>query len=426
MKIKRGFGYIVLCVSLGVLSACSDGLAFRANPQNLREDDDDSNNPGSDDDPQNPGGSNCDSGENKVQRLNLTPNSIAGANVMLVIDESGSMDEEIDRTVSQIQQFIDRIFEATGNNYRIGLVFDKDGDALNGVQPFSTQLAQNPQNVFYFESETWSKWSDIAVAKAFLGNLYEQTLPINIPLDYRISNGSPTLSGISECNSALGYYFRPRAHRLDRRGGYNVNGTQPCNPVTSSRRIQDYFLPGIDMNIITISDDDNNVSWDIEGFLADPTADDAPYPEIIDLMFKDVIRPLGAQVDYRYHSIVGPVGSTNRATVINGMTEYIELDGLAHLALSRKTGGTQFDVHEPDWQPLFDALTEDIIFSEQRANLVCAPEASSVEVYFDGVRLPASRYRVDLANKRIRFLPAAFEGLDPETPIQVEIRYRVS
>jgi hypothetical protein len=138
-------------------------------------------------------------------------------------------------------------------------------------------------------------------------------------------------------------------------------------------------------------------------------------PEIVDLMFSDLVRPLGSDVRYIYHSIVGPMGSESGPDV--------DKDGVAHLALSKQTGGATFDIRAPNWQPLFESLTEEILYSQQESLLACKPQANTVEVRFNGNLVSSAQYSV-LANlKKIAFEASAFEGFASGQSINIEVRY---
>lgn len=402
-----------------LLTACAQGLNFKAElksqvgSENGGEDNKDDDVDNKFEHPFNEGGDKtCKTEDWLHENFELNPDAIQGANVILLLDDSGSMTNEFQKVVYEIQDFIDGILAATGNNYRIGLIFDKDMQALAGQvftdnngnpitdrNPFVKQIAD--PNVFYFEKETWSKWADIALARVFMPATYMQTLPDLIPLDTP-PFGHPIIP-LENCQG-MGKYYRPRANQS------NFYNTPACITAQDALRIDDYFLPGITMNIVTVSDDDLNVNFDRNNFSwNDPTKN--AYPEVVDLMIKDLIRPLGEDVDYVYHSIVGPTPGGG-----------VELVGTAHMALSKKTGGGLHDIRTNDWGPLFDLLQEQIIFSEQKVSLDCTP-SESIEVRFNGNLVDRDHYIVQAPQQRIRLLPEAFEAYPSDEPILVKVSY---
>lgn len=406
-----GFLFVALA-----LVACAPNIELEKKAKNVVGDDVDSDPSDNEfEHPFNPGDENeasfCETTEVVEEKFVLDPDSISGANVVLILDDSGSMAGEFQKVVLEIQDFIDGITAATDNNYRIGLIFDKSKPAINGRNFYDTngQLIANPnpfhrqidgEKVFYFEKETFSKWADMAFARVFMPITYMQSLPSSIPLD--VPNSGAVLSP-EDC-AGMGKYFRPRTPQI------NFYNTPGCIYSQDAYDITDYFLEDITVNIVTVSDDDLNVNFDRANFdWSDPEKN--AYPEIVDLMFKDMIKPLGEDVSYIYHSIVGPTPGGG-----------IDLPGIAHMALTKKTEGGLHDIRTNDWAPLFDLLQEQIIFSEQKADLQCAP-AANLEVRFNNNLVDPENYRLVTAQKRVRLLPAAFDGYDPGTPIQVKISY---
>ena len=348
------------------------------------------------------GGEACTSGTQKNEIFVLTPNYVNGANVVFLIDDSGSMTNEIVKVVNEVQGFIDGIL-AQAQNFKMVLVFDKDGSGIRsgwgGANPFAAQIAD--PDVYYFEMETWSKWADMAFARVFMPFVFMQTLPDVIPADTPYT-GLPVAS--EECQGA-GKYYRPRDYQS------NFNNTPACISAVLGQDISQVLLPGITVNVVTLSDDDLNVAFDRANFdFNDP--DKNAYPEITDLMFSDVISSLGDSVGYKYYSIVGDTSRPGIARV-----------GTAHLALTKHTGGAFFDIREPDYGVLFDQLQEQIIYSEQATNLTCSP--MNVEVRINNILIGAQYYQVMQPQNRVQLLPGAFDGFPPDEPLTIKVTYQV-
>lgn len=360
----------------------------------------------------------CDTSDALVESAQLTPDSISGANIVFLIDDSGSMANEFQKVVWELREFIDGITSATGNNYRIMLVFDKDKaairnrsfyrdlaktDLIDDPNPFVDQIAD--PNVFYIEKETWSKHSDIALYQAFGNAGAFQSLPAVLPVDQPWSLPSITLG---DCNLA-GEYFRPRHNVSD----YGV-GTLGCYSTEDDGRLGNYLLGDFVVNIVSISDDDLNVNFDRANFDFDVPAMDA-YPEVTDLMIRDVVSDLGEGTGYQWHSIVGPVGSQSGSG--------IDKDGIAHLALSKRTSGAVYDIREDDWQPLFSNLQEQIIYSEQRVSLSCEPKSENIQVKLNGTPVDAANFVVLDVDKKVQLLPGAFDGYPSGQVLAVQVTY---
>ncbi len=417
---------IALIFSLFVsLNACSNDLGLmtrKSTTDSTNRDDDGGGGSGSNP----PGGTTpgtCQAGS-RTQNFSIRTNGIEGANILFVIDDSGSMSGEFQKVVWELRDFIDEISAASSGNYRMAAMFDIDGDGLNQTfyrdrdrrdpildpNPFIDQIQEG--SLQYIQEETWSKHSDLAWFRAFAPADFIQRLPNPVPVDYPgVLPSGFVRHEASECTGP-GKYFRPREN-LTQNVAYG--GNPWCGAADQKLDVRDYFITDQDVQIVAISDDDMNLSFDRANFsFFDPNKN--AYPEIQDLLITDLLAPLNAE--YIYHSIVGPEGSEGSST--------IERDGIAHLALTKKTSGLTLDLRETDWKPLFDELTKAVIFSSQRVGLACAPSAPSVRVKFNGVLLASNKYRVDVARKRIQFLPAAFEGFELGELIQVEVTYSVS
>ncbi len=430
---------LIMILFLGcaaTLSACSEELAFqtRTPSTNANDGDDpvdgDSNGEDPDVDPIDPGGPGgpaaCESTSMRTETVSITPDAVEGANVVFLIDDSGSMSGEFQKVVWELQDFINGILGVTSNNYRIVMIYNTDGAALNGrtfyrnrnntnpilnANPFIDQIMSD--DVDYFQKETWSKWSDVAFAKVFMPADFMQSLPLVIPTDNPndspiTANSTPMIS--TDCQGA-GKYFRPRDHT----GSYGY-GSFACLTAENHAAINDHLLPDLNVNIVAISDDDLNVAFDRPNFSpTDPTKN--AYPEIVDRMFTDLVRPLGDDVRYIYHSIVGPIGSESGADV--------DKDGVAHMALSKFTGGATYDMREANWQPLFQNLSEQIIYSAKDTALSCKPAVASVQVTFNGSVVNPSNYLAFPSLKKLNFKADAFDGYPSGTPISVQISYRI-
>jgi hypothetical protein len=273
---------MALCV-LG-LSACTEQLQFEKRAE--VDGDSDGDNIGADgQDPDdvdpidqdddgggNPGASPCPSTTTKTENLSLTANAIEGANIVFLIDDSGSMSGEFQKVVWELQEFINGILGVTANNYRMVMIYDTDGaairnrsfyrdrnltDRINNANPFIDQMASD--DVAYFKKETWSKWADMAFARVFMPSNFLQTLPLAIPTDS--PNDSPvrvtsTPMQAADC-AGMGKYFRPRDSTSD----YSY-GSFACIEDEDGANIANSLLAGFNVNIVAISDDDLNVAFD--------------------------------------------------------------------------------------------------------------------------------------------------------------------
>ncbi len=335
----------------------------------------------------------------------IVPSATRGANVVFLIDDSGSMDREISKVVEQIQKFISGINSASGNNYRIVLIFNTTVDAPRklspGANPFQTQLA-NP-NVKYIEQRTWSKWADIAFYRAFAPASFMQAMPSPIPEDKPFSGASMT----ADSCSGPGKYFRPRDYQS------NFFNTPGCvSAVSSAIAVESFLLPNIAVNIIALSDDDLNVAFNRTQFSATDPEKNA-YPEISYLMMKQVLAPLGLATPMVYHSIVGTATGPDIPKV-----------GTAHMALSKKTNGGIHSITLSSYQPIFADLQEKIIFAEKSVELQCAVRADKApQVMFNGQEVETQNYSVTVGDKVVRFKPEAFDNYDPSAAIDVRVDY---
>jgi len=422
------FGFVM------TLSACSEEVAFTtrsaaAPVDGLSDGDDPTLVPLDDpDDTINTNGApnTCAPTSLKTDSVSVIPDAIEGANVVFLIDDSGSMNGEFQKVVWELQSFINGILGVTSNNYRILMIYNTDGLAIknrtffrnrnntnpiNGPNPFIDQIMSD--DVDYFLKETWSKWADIAFAEVFMPANFMQRLPLVIPTDNpndatQRSTSVPMLA--TDCQGA-GRYYRPRDHVTDY--GY---GSFPCLNAENQADIASYLIPNLNVNIVAISDDDLNVAFDRANFSLTDSAKNA-FPEVVDHMFSDIVRPLGDDVRYVYHSIVGPIGSESGPDV--------DKDGVAHLALSKHTGGGTFDLREANWQPLFQNLSEQIIYSAKDVALSCRPSSSSLQVSFNGAVVDPSKYLAFPVLKKLSFKPEAFDGYPSGAPVTVQISYLV-
>lgn len=420
--------YIMFALLAFALSACNPGAPTVDRISNAGNDDgiittplgqpgDDGN--GGDDDGEDNGGS-CVSGDTETQNFTLNPDAVNGANVVFLIDESGSMSGEMAKVGSNLQNFADQIAADTSNNYKILFVYNsriRSNAALNDT------VRDNP-NVNRVDSETFSKYADIAFFRAFAKTDYIQVLPDLLPLD---SADAPNPAPLLPADCGDNDFWRPRAAPWSNKNYYNtpgcvVSGVYDNNGVLQHPNLSDYLLPGIAVNIIGISDDDLNVAWDRSAYT--PASGDDPaapgyvassglgYPEVTDLMFRQVLRESGLNENYIYHSIVG----------FDSGASGVEEVGEAHLALSSKTIGEVYDITRADWSPLFDDLTLAIQFSEQKADLSCTPRPD-VQVFFNNTPVSDANFIVEPSEMRVRLLPAAFEGYSGD--IVVKVVYQV-
>ena len=336
----------------------------------------------------------------------IIPASTRGANIVFLIDDSASMDGEIAKVVGQIQKFINSINDATNSNYRIILIFNTNVDAPKRLSPYANPFAAQLTNphVKYIEQRTWSKWADIAFFRAFAPLNYSQKFPLPIPVDRPYSGAAMQPS---QCRGP-GKFFRPRDYQS------NFFNTPGCiNALSTGISASSFLLPNIAVNVIAFSDDDLNIAFDRAQFdRLDPTKN--AYPEITYLMMKDLLSPLGAMTPFIYHSVVG----------MNPGESGVELVGKAHMALSKKTKGGIHSITLSDYQPIFQDLQDSVIFAEKSIKLTCSIRKNiAPQILFNGVLLDSSHYTAAEGDSVIRFDPSAFEGLDPNSPVQVRVQY---
>lgn len=354
----------------------------------------------------NDGNKECLSGDPSNQSFSLTVDSVSGANVVFLIDDSGSMANEFAKVGDNLRKFANDISAQAGNNYRIAFVYNKNKLNDSDLQAAIDDVAE----VRYAESETWSKWADMGFFRAFAKSSFDQVLPPTIPVD------DPTYMGITLDNvktladCGANDYFRPR-QMPDYWFSPNFNHTSACISPVSHLNLSDYLLSDTVVNIVGISDDDLNTSWDRAGFNPSPSSDQNAYPEMVDLMFKKVLSDGGMRSDYIYHSIVG----------MNQDDPGVEEYGESHLALSKHTGGSSYDITQADWDPLFNQLREAVIYSEQSVDLSCS--ASSVKVFIDNIEIDSSLFQVSPDGRRISLLPAAFTGMDSGQVVSIRVEY---
>lgn len=417
--------YIGFVLLVFALSACNPGAPTVDRVSNQGNDDGFITTPlgqpgdDGDDGDDNSGGS-CVSGDTETQNFTLNPNTVNGANVVFLIDESGSMSGEMAKVGANLQNFADQISADTSNNYRILFVYDS---RVRSHAALNSTVADNA-NVNRVDSETYSKYADIAFFRAFAKTDYVQVLPDVLPLD---SADAPNPSPVLPADCGENDFWRPRAAPWAFKNYYNtpgcvVSGVYDNNGVLQHPDLSDYLLPGIAVNIVGISDDDLNVAWDRSTYTPangdDPSAggyvasSGLGYPEVTDLMFRQVLRESGLNENYIYHSIVG----------FNSADSGVEEVGEAHLALSSKTIGEVYDITRADWSPLFDDLTLAIQFSEQKADLACSPRPD-VQVFFNDTPVSDTNFIVEASEMRVRLLPAAFDGYSGN--IAVKVVYQV-
>lgn len=349
----------------------------------------------------------CDS--EQTENLSVTPNSSRGANVVLALDDSGSMGNEIDHVVSVIDGFIRDLILATQDNLRLILVFSmtgmngSNGSAFGSGDPNPFLSVIDNQRIFYVDEATGSRGSDIALFKTFSMNDFMQQLPAIIPSDA----GNATAAS---CAGA-GKYFRPRANTgLDQTpdacivspGRSGQSGSTLTGPLG-------HLIPDVAVNFITVSDDDNNVAGEF-------TANPYNGADLVLGMLRKATEPLGSNVPIYYHSIVG---TPTWPTGTSGIARY----GSKHMAMSARTGGLVEDIRENDYNDVFENLTERIIYSEQVVTMQCEfSESRTPVVTLNGTILSSDKYQYSPASKSLRLLPTAFEGM-PSGSLSLRVVY---
>jgi hypothetical protein len=422
-------GSITLLSFLLFLSSCASDPQLTALPPakiGNQTGTDDQNEPVDQDfnHPFNEGG--CETGDAGVQTYELVVDAAEAFNVVFILDDSSSMGPLIEKVVEQTQGFISSLLAATldGDSVRIGLIFNSTKAGFSGFpntggntrNPFVHAGLVDNERVFHFEQETASKWADRAFYQVFGQTGYLQSLPSVIPLDRPASAANGPSITVDQCQPT-GNYFRPRVYPFNQDVGWpwifnNHWNHIPCVETSQRRDISEYFISGAPLNVVTLSDDDLNLNFD--RFQFDPNdPQKRAYPEIADLMFKDIAGELAST--YHYHSIIN---------LANSGGQYQEI-GIAHWALSLASSGAVFDIQQEDYQPIFDQLVDQIIYSSQARNLQCSPQVATVKVYRNDTLMASDTYRVLVEPKRLEFEPTFFEGLDAGTDVQVRVEYQV-
>jgi len=352
---------------------------------------DSTNKESGDDEDGNLTGGNCDSAQ--TQDFSINPASSRAANVLFVIDDSGSMSDEIQEVVSKIEPFLQGLQAATADQLRLGLLFDHSKEAFNYTKAlYNSSTNQNPfapyidnVRVHYFQSETWSHWADVGFFKAFGKGDYIQTFPTPMPTDFEGVTAS-------SCSGA-GKYFRPRRDQ--------PWGSSPtCNSSNKRLSLTNYFTPDVAMNVVMFSDDDLTAST--SGLVRE--------------MYRGVLNELTPNAPFYYHSII----MTDNLGLASGQ----ERMGHVHMGLSEMTNGMVFDLRENDYGPVFSQLKDRILFSEQTVSLSCEISASRTpQVIFNGVILNPSLYSYVVGSKQIRLDPDIFTPDQIGTTIPVRVTY---
>ncbi len=383
------------------------------------------------------------------QSFDIKPSSIRGANIVFLIDDSGSMSGEIQKVISQVGNFLGGINSATNENYRVSLVYnhlysnsafynktfyDQNGNQISSLNPLTPYIDASAGKVKHVQSITWSKWSDIAFFKAFAQKDYDQAVtdPAMLPEDsteFRTLTNRPVETSYSNC-SGIGLWFRPRFMNFVNQ---NDGGTLGCFTSDIAKasagidstnirnlKIEDYLLKNVSVNFIALSDDDLNVNFtgrinQLENINSVVWDDAKPqYPENVLRMLRQVLKPIGSDVPILYHSIIG----------LNKSAGGIDEVGHAHWALSKKTGGAIHDITSASYADAFNKISKKVIFSEQVVNLSCAiPSGTNPVIKMAGQPLSASTYTVTNNGKDIRLLPSAFSAEDEAKTIKVEVFY---
>jgi len=389
----------------------------------------------------------CDRSSPFDESFTLQPSSIRGANIVFVMDDSGSMGDEINKVVENIDAFITGLSMNTQDQLRLVLLFNTRGFIINvtgptgctsdglTVDPTQTSCANgtpfaspfnNPfaakidnQKVFYVNEGVGSRGADVALFRAFSQANFVQPIPALNPLD-----AGGVLQG--GCTGP-GTYWRPRECR--NRAGAAV----PCNQESSLSQTAttcyfspgfssvsggtitgplSHLLPGVAINVVVFSDDDVNVAGGFSGSLTSGR-------ELVLGMMKKVFEPLGINTPLYYHSIVGLQSDTPP-----GSSGTIDRVGVNHQGLSTHTEGLKADVRLNDYSAVLNDLKEKIIFSEQVVETSCGViDSITPQVYKDGVLLNSSLYQVSSGSKDVRLLPGAFSEADLDRTIQIRVLY---
>ncbi len=349
-----------------------------------------------------------------AQTLNtsLQPSSAEKLNVMLLIDDSGSMGAQyngqpstISRVVTNLQSFIQNLTAAVANpnDLRLGLMFSTNSNSVfMSNNPFSTYLSGS--TVFHINEQTNSQASDLAMFRRFAQGDFSHILPNPFPADVRYFPS--TSASLPVCNSNA--YNRPTRHNLSISGG----STSYCNnPSAQPSQIENYFHEGA-LNLVMITDDDLNTSYG-------PNANDPEGARLVYNMYERLTAPLGS--NFVYHSIVGTTASDFSQA---GDAATIVRPGTVHMMLSQLTGGSVFDVRTTNYAPVLQSLAREAIFSSQTLNLACPVVASRTpRVYFDGQEISSSNFQAAQGSTSILFLPGAFGPGDESRMISVTVQY---
>ncbi len=325
------------------------------------------------------------------QSFPIQTDVVRGANVVFVLDDSGSMDGEIADVSSRMNAFITGLEQIT-DQLKLILIFSMTG--INGSafpsgapNPFQSVITQG--KALYVPEAVGSRFADGAIFKSFGLSDFAQRLPSSVPLD---AGGSLA----SNCVGA-GKYFRPR-HNQDGMSlgqvtsacinlGGSPRSSRTGNPNQPFSGPLGYLTTGVSTNVVVFSDDDLNVNGSFS------TGGNGL--ELVKNTFDDVFSPLGAPA--YYHSVVG---LTPGGEIVNVGTE--------HRALAAASGGSEDDLAAPNYDDVLNRLKLKIQFSEQVVTLSCQADTSSLQVYLDGVQLTSSDYQFNSTTREIRLLPSVF------------------
>ncbi len=430
----------VLISSSFLVSACSNVPTFVAKPPAQNSSDGGAGDSGNSDNPD--GGSNrgfndplppdaCQV-ESRTENFSIRPSSIQGANVVLTIDDSGSMgagpsgtfaDSEIKRVIEQVPDLAQGLLNITDGNYRIAYIFKYlgsdisgfgDGSAFNNYGGnISNDFQVDNVHSFHFNVNVGSCTSDIAFFRIF-GQQATFLQP----------NYSGGLEGVNyvPALSFPGTYLRMpelvngKAH--DAIDSVSAKFFQVAADTSMStknvsiyqNRIENYLIPGVSVHHVTFTDDNLKV---VKLRAANDPQPDVDYRGILE-MYQEVLEPLG-DAPFFYHSVVGLSGDLGISSV-----------GRVHQQLSQTTGGLVHSITASSYAEIFDELRNQVIFSEQTVGLDCTPRSiQDVEVTFNGQVLDPSLYTVSLSEKKVRIRAEVFEGLDPNALYPVVVSYRL-
>ncbi len=358
------------------------------------------------------GGDSPDCSMPQILTASLQPNSAQKLNVLLMIDDSGSMSAQYDgqpstisRVVTNLQSFIQNLTASVSDptNLRLGFMFDQAAAAFGGQNPFGQYLSGS--SVFHINERTNSQASDIAMFRRFGRIDFSQIFPSPFWNDVRGSIYTP-----SSC--VPNAYARPTRHNLYASGGSTPYCINQQTDATRRLLIESVFHGGAALNIVQFTDDDLNVALG-------PDHNNAEGARFVANVYDSLVAPL--QADYVYHSVVG----TSSADLFQtGDSVAIVRPGTAHMMLSQLTGGSTFDVRSPDYGQVLNSLARQAVFSSQRVDLACLIVPNRpVRVFFDGQEISASLYQAQTGERSILFKSSAFQPGDEMRTIQVEVRY---